>query len=957
MNIKSIEIKGTKYEYIGLIKLFENNEFDKNFNIITDFCSYNLFIKGLFYCYILKTPITIKVEELNISEIIYSSQDVDEFIKNNSLNKRGLLIVKNNKYYDFSKNQNYLYSYIENNYIKLMIKDNEISIIKAKTPLNIKKDLIPDEMSKYFYEYFKYNDIKNRKNNFQYETSYTRQFILHNIVRLLQTEVQHYKITGPTSNGKSTTLFIICCTNQNFIYFNLKALKKCLDEKKEMKFIDMIVTECGRLNLQQEDIDELNKFIQENKLLKYFDFFYNFLKKLSEISIKKEERIILMFDQFKKKNYESLPEFESMIERILFANKNMKVVYCSSINNDNIREEILKNPDLTEIYLTQNSENYYFYYPKIYDIKIKDSNPLYEMFNYLPKYIFLLKQNGENQYLETINTIKDKIYEKIENFESNNIQKFLSNNLNKSNYYSFLNKTQNTKISINDIKKIIGVFPLKYFIIEFDTTHFIMKPIFPFISEVLESGISKNESDEYFKNSKYKENFQTCRIKADYFEEACKNAIKDDKIFKIPDDNFQIIKLEEISSMKKIYKSTLDIINEILGKKGCANLNEKKYKTEDIKMHILFSNESKQKLFFNNVASEEIREAFFPLEYFREKEYKERINELKEQGNSNFSGEENFIIDQKSQFGQCIDFALLFGEKMKKIFVGFQIKCFDPYANHTLTEITKYKIKNKLKEILLNSFILFNSKIVEWHYVLILYLNREDFNNSTMNKDVISHCKRNNIFFMYYDPKNKRFYDNDGKNIIDQLIINDITNLDITRINQYNYVAYDCEINDSFKLINYDIILEEINKFVQEFAFIGLRNLKQCDEKMELILDYFETIFGKKFEYCGRFEILKDKEQFHSFPLPLENILVIIKGKSNEFIGIFHHNGKYVVKNMNNKKSIKYSEVNLKFEEEYRYYYCFNVIDGRYKRNILGIEDNDINSPFIGEKEGKINIK
>ena len=276
MNIKSIEIKGTKYEYIGLIKLFENNEFDKNFNIITDFCSYNLFIKGLFYCYILKTPITIKVEELNISEIIYSSQDVDKFIKNNSLNKRGLLIVKNNKYYDFSKNQNYLYSYIENNYIKLMIKDNEISIIKAKTPLNIKKGLIPDEMSKYFYEYFKYNDIKNRKNNFQYETSYTRQFILHNIVRLLQTEVQHYKITGPTSNGKSTTLFIICCTNQNFIYFNLKALKKCLDEKKEMKFIDMIVTECGRLNLQQEDIDELNKFQLSQDFLRFLLLYYHY---------------------------------------------------------------------------------------------------------------------------------------------------------------------------------------------------------------------------------------------------------------------------------------------------------------------------------------------------------------------------------------------------------------------------------------------------------------------------------------------------------------------------------------------------------------------------------------------------------------------------------------------------------------------------------------------------------
>ena len=89
MNTKFIEIKGTKYEYNSLIKLLENDEFDKSFNIIPNCYSYNLFINDLFYCYILKTPLAIQVEELNISEIIYSSQDIDEFIKNNILNERG----------------------------------------------------------------------------------------------------------------------------------------------------------------------------------------------------------------------------------------------------------------------------------------------------------------------------------------------------------------------------------------------------------------------------------------------------------------------------------------------------------------------------------------------------------------------------------------------------------------------------------------------------------------------------------------------------------------------------------------------------------------------------------------------------------------------------------------------------------------------------------------------------
>ena len=126
---------------------------------------------------------------------------------------------------------------------------------------------------------------------------------------------------------------------------------------------------------------------------------------------------------------------------------------------------------------------------------------------------------------------------------------------------------------------------------------------------------------------------------------------------------------------------------------------------------------------------------------------------------------------------------------MKKIFYGFQIKCYNPYVAHTLTDITKYKIKYKLKKILINSFSLFNCKIVGWNYCLILYQNKKDFNGTAMNRDVINHCKRKNIYCIYYDPFENLFYDKDGISIIKELKTNDLSNLDSTNICQCDYVS------------------------------------------------------------------------------------------------------------------------------------------------------------------------
>lgn len=931
--------------------------FDSNYHISEEDNYFLVHKNGLFYCYVLKNPSKITLDNEQSSEIVYSSLDVDGFIEKKLINENNLQIKYKNKYLNYRGNKNCLFNFIDNNLINLIMKEDDIPKIVLKKPLKFGEQSFPISMSKYFYDYFKYQDKDNKNAYFIYENSDIRRQIATNIhiLHYLNDDVHHYKLTGPSSIGKSTTLFYNCCRSTNRIYLNLSVLRKYHEEKKKIKFIDVIINECSRLDLKNEDIDNLNKFIEENINLDSFTFLYNFLVKLSDISSIEQTKIVMVFDQFKKKNFNSLPNFENLIEDILIKNKLMKVIYCCSINDYEIKTEFLKNPDLAETILTMSTQYYFFYYSKLYEIKIDDKNPLNELFGSFQKYLYIFKKlKNKNEIADELKSMENKIYEKIEDFESNNIQTFISKELNKSNYYTFLISNLDIKLDLAKIVETLTVIPLKYIVIEIDEDNktFTLRPLFPYIKDTLKKGISKYESYEYFKQQKYLEEQQTFRIKSDYFKTACKIAIASNNILKLPEKDFIQIEVDEIISMDHINKSVKERIDEILGlKKEEDNSPKNKYKIEDIEKHII---KNKFNIIrFTDYVSEEIRETFYPIEYFRQWEYKLQVlkKELIKKNYSNFSGEENFIIDQKDNLGECLDYALIYGKKMKKIFFGFQIKCFDPYVTHSLKDITKYKIKNKVKKILINSFSLFNCKIIAWHYCLILYLNKKDFNGMTMNKDVINHCKRKNIYFIYYDPYENLFYD--GNNIINELKTNNSTNLDFTNICQCDYVSYDCEIKTSNKLLNYNLAVDDITKMCKELSFIGLGNYKKCEDKLVIIIDYFQKIFNCRFEYCGNFNLVKDKNLFHLLPFPLSNILIIIKLINNGYAGIFHHNKKYEIKILNNNNKISYQELIGTFNVKNTLFYCFRLIDGRLKRNELGMidDDDDIIEPFIELKE------
>ena len=79
--------------------------------------------------------------------------------------------------------------------------------------------------------------------------------------------------------------------------------------------------------------------------------------------------------------------------------------------------------------------------------------------------------------------------------------------------------------------------------------------------------------------------------------------------------------------------------------------------------------------------------------------------------NNNYEGEKNYLIDQTKKTGKMLDYALLFGPKNDKTFVGFQIKCYFQETNSIDKKFTdKVLIKKNCQQILFKSMILFNCK-------------------------------------------------------------------------------------------------------------------------------------------------------------------------------------------------------------------------------------------------------
>ena len=513
-----------------------------------------------FFVFKIKRKISIYFGEKVQQIQIYSSSQIDDFIKENNIDNTKIYIKNTDiKYSDVKY---YLDLYLDNNELEIK-KKKELPNIKFDKPLSDDKKYKPEEYSKYFYDYFIYEDENKKGQIFNFQNNDIRRKIINNILKLRNDKnLKTFKLTGPTSIGKSITLFHAAHTSFNVAYINMKCL---INNKNDLfKTYSMIISELERFKITEPN--DFMQLINENYyndktglqlLLKIMEFLNNSLIKTKKLKSYLFDYVFIL-DQFKLKYIEEGFNEIGFLEKISSLNY-IKLVECSSINDKNMREECIKTWQMKGkniLDLTIDNQKYFFYFTNIYkNIVNKDKeDKILKQFRYLPKYIHKFKKY--NNYHQFYEDIREHIDKKIDEFCK-------AYKMDKSYLLTNLKYLINKEHAYDKFNSVIEYCPLKYFIIVFTIYSFKIRPIFPFILNIINYKLNEDDCDKYFRNVIYKTNtIENQYVKGDYFEAAVKYALQ--KILpkkKDDDDKYKIVKLNEIVSMDKIITDKDDIID------------------------------------------------------------------------------------------------------------------------------------------------------------------------------------------------------------------------------------------------------------------------------------------------------------------------------------------------------------------------------------------------------------
>ena len=164
-------------------------------------------------------------------------------------------------------------------------------------------------------------------------------------------------------------------------------MKKYVDSY--YKFLEILFEESSRIMLSKEKQKEFKKRIKELNFEKSnLNILIQVLKLFLDLN--NYYSITLILDQFKKKNIDYDLSFEEQIKEIN-KNDNLKIIYCASINDNYMRDELM--PTFIKfqnniISLNEETQDYYFYYSGLYkQKKSKDISSL--LFNNKIKYIYI----------------------------------------------------------------------------------------------------------------------------------------------------------------------------------------------------------------------------------------------------------------------------------------------------------------------------------------------------------------------------------------------------------------------------------------------------------------------------------------------------------------------------------------------------------------------------------------
>jgi len=838
MDLSKFYTKDNLLDYSLLLNSLENlDSFLKKYpNYKVSEIGENYIIKdGKNYVYVYKDPMEVIIDykEKNKTNSIFniqSSIDLENWCKKHSIDLDNLYFSQENKNGLILNYKNNISRTLlnEENKIKLFYKKKSLLLPTKKftTKFPQKTDYKLNEFTS-FYKYY-FNNIAP-ESNFKFIKNEIRVNILNNLMKLFtEPDIKKYMFTGPYSIGKSVTLLYFCRIAKNCFYINLKII----NTKPRQEVFSILIEEFSNTT------EKVSKETKEKLEKKYYsdctplDAIIDLMKYFENIKMD----VMLVFDQHKMEYYPG-----SSYNTLIKSENNIKLVFCGSINDNNMREECVKtwdkyNGNHPQILDSENQE-YFFYYGKLYEKEIDKNNKIERMFKGVTKYINYYKDIDLNNIIEKNridNKVEQNITEKIKIFIS---PKKISIDLALINIKNMINK----KYEITEITKIIQWCPLKYFVPQFldDSKYFKLKMLFPFLKNIINKKLKEDEIDNFFKQEKYLKSFtENNTIKGDYFEASVKLGLKNhldlgakiDKEVTLKeiatmdfnenyDDNDEIDDDDEIGEENEIIKgedeseismdSNNDIITHKEEEKFTTFSNDEKKMNLIKKLAKIYSIDLNKEIIINDI------EKYRRNELIRISNFQKNIVIY----NNSFEGEKNYLIDQIKKTGKMLEYALLFGPKNDKTFVGFQMKCYFQETNNIDKKfIDKVLIKKNCQQILFKSMILFNCKITKWHYFLIFYINqkRSDCNvsQSILNNSV------NVVGTLFYDPLKKIFYDCQKKQI-EKLELNSKSNLDMNNSNM---------MMDSIKgdiLKKYDDYNDDIlrKNFQRDFAFMKCNNV------------------------------------------------------------------------------------------------------------------------------------
>ena len=535
------------------------------------------------------------------------------------------------------------------------------------------------------------------------------------------------------------------------------------------------------------------------------------------------------------------------------------------------------------INLNENNQCYYFYFHTLYEKKINRNDKIEKMFNGIKKYISYykdIKVKDLDEKNKVDNQIKEHITEKFKQFIEN---KKISLDFALLNMKNMVNKIYKT----SELSKILYYCPLKYFIVEFDEKdNFKVKMAFPFLKNIIITKLNEDEINKYFIEEKYlKSSIVSKAVKGDYFESSVKIGLN--KNIELPAKIKNSVTLEEIITMETIkdnYEEDNDEIYNYEEEEDEDAEDKVKEEKEEIFNDIMDENTFPENNVINSNTIKNLFKKFSininaqknekDIEKYRRREIRKICEEKKDEiiiSKVKYDGNKNYFIDQRKKQGRLLDYAILYGEKQNKSFIGLQMKCYFKETKTIADKfVNKMKIKAKCQHILFQSMLTFDCKITNWYYYLIFCYNpnKPDYsiNNSLLDK------YKYDVGILLYNPIEKKFYDC-NKNDIKTLELNEISDLD------KNYASLQmnlCNIEELPK-IGECLNSEETKKyFVEDFEFM------KCN-------DYYDILKKiAKIMHIGTNLSLRQKiidVNYIKLP-PQKNIILLYKKKNKGFLGI-----------------------------------------------------------------------